>query len=118
MRYEFVILDEVIEDLLDGHSGKKIHAINRIVGLRNKRHTQIKNLYWQMDCDTVTFLEYNRIVRRLYSGDVKEAITMLRELQDELAEPGVYYHIPSFDVRSATYRFIDWKVKTLHESSI
>jgi len=115
--YAFIILDEVIEDLSDGHSGKKMHAINRIVGLRNKYFDKLQTssrLSEAYDYMKWKFLEYNRIVRRLYSNDITESIIMMRELQDEMDDP--YFMYDYDDNLSAKHRFIDWKVKTLHGS--
>ena len=115
MSYAFIILDECIDDLESGHSGKRIHVVSRINGLQRSALRKFGNTYneesreyfrWQ-------FQEYRRILYRLDQDDIKATITMMRELQDEIGEP--YYC--NVDTRPAWNRFADWRIKSLNEQA-
>jgi len=112
--YAFIILDEIIEDLEDGHPGKRMHAINRIVGMRNKKF-KTNCFSDRYSKSTLAYLEYDRIVRRLYAGDIKEAIIMIRELQDDIGNPCYNYEYNGVNSDPAWWRFADWRIKSLHE---
>jgi len=110
----FIILDEIIEDLKSGCIGKKIYVTNKLLDLRNYHYI------WENKVSIISypmFLEYDRIIQRLYYNDVREAIIMIRELQDEVA---TYYQQGcrrNYRVKhnSVWYRFVEWKIESLHE---
>jgi len=113
MSYAFIILDECIDDLESGHPGKRVHVENRIRGLQTSAQNKLYGREGEM-YNHFLFLyhEYRRILYRLYDNDIKEAITMMRELQDEVEFP--YWA----DVQPAWWRFADWRVKSLNEQAI
>lgn len=113
--YLFEILDEIIEDLKTGHSGKMIHGINRMIGLRNSNLNSVRHLDGagkRYEYKLEICKDINRIVRRLYSDDIEESIEMMRELQDEI------YGYEGYTNNSARFRFENWKVIKLNGTNI
>jgi len=96
----FIILDDLIEELkgFRDQPSIKIFVINKLYSLRN--------LY-----DHEIGFSFNRIIQRLDMGDIEESITMMRELQDEVATPYNKYR----RIQGAWHRFADWRLKSLSE---
>lgn len=102
-KYLFIIIDEIIEDLKSKNSAQITRSINRIVGLRNISSKSLKHRDTRYDN---MYREYVRIINRFYDNDIPGTITMLRELQDEVA---TNYEDIEDKYRSAWWRFADWR---------
>lgn len=122
MALVFEILDELIMDLESDDIKKHNWALYRIEELyrytQNKLQSfEIKQKAHSTEYYTNMYYGYRRIINRLYDGNIKEAITMMRELQDDLHRPVFTKYDDSRDKRytQAWHRFEDWKVESLYE---
>ena len=106
MDFEFVIMDELIEDLQSGHRGKFLHVKNRVLGL--------KNMYLRKH-DAEQVLEINRILSCFDRNDINMAITMMREYQEMIysSYPISHYLDRDHGYHLAYNRFKDWQVSLL-----
>lgn len=117
MSYSFVIADELIEDLKTGHEGIQLHVRNRLYGLRNMHLRRYRNIYdddSERRYEMFHYLELDRIINRLHTGDGIGAITMLREFQEFLDVPYLSWYAADYDnsgINLAQQRFLDWQVE-------
>lgn len=113
MSYVFVILDELIEDLKSGESGKRLHVINRLIGLRNSKYRTWSYSNTLTEYGIVVVLEINRILNRLDDGDILNAIEMMREFQESYVERDGEYYVYEYNSRCAWRRYDDWRREIL-----
>ncbi len=117
MSYSFVIADELIEDLKTGHGGIRIHVRNRLYELRNMHLRRYKNIcedQSERQVEMIYYLELDRIINRLHEGDSVGAITMLREFQEFLDIPYLFWPVADYDngrVNLSKQRFLDWQAE-------
>jgi len=88
----YIELDSIIEDLSSGDARKCEYAKRQLIIQKNTV------------TDALEYLEYNRIVRRLDSGDISGTIEMLREMQKSET-----YYIWKREHLAARHRTLDWE---------